>query len=185
MEKLKQFTMGLIKLRSSLIISILFLSFYSCKENNLKNTKGTQLECLIDIFLEKKSQFNEEYVYISENQNWTDSTSVISFQYSSREPSQKQISNNPKTANYKKHKLIYFVNSFSTVFQKDRLIKSSLDWRNVVKKDEKSFNGNKELNSSEYEIQFIYNFKTKKIENVLKAYPVNESIILKKAIQCN
>lgn len=167
-----------------LIISLLLIINVSCdkKKNTLKS--NNQLECLLDVFIDKPPTNEEDYIYISEGQNWTDTTSVISFQYSNIPPSDSLDSIKVEITTYKKFKIVHSSSSFNKLVNIKHSVPNNFDWKKINPKDFKSISEDEYLNYSEYEMQIIYDFKNQKITNVLKAYPLDESAVLEKIKRC-
>lgn len=167
-----------------LINSLFILLVLSCNDNKIE-TNNRQFECLLDVFMEHPPTMGEDYIYVSESQNWSDSTSVISFQYSDIPPIDLADSVSSKISEFKGFKIIYTLNSFNKIVQENHLISTDLKWKKINPNNYQPVSEDKYLKFSEYELQFIYDFKNEKVIDVLKAYPVNKSKILKKVQKCN
>lgn len=157
-------------------ISVILL-LLSCKnEATIIISDNTQLECILDTYIRNNKTKNNSYIYVNENQYWSDTTSVISLSLVNT-----IIHNdNIKLSVYKNNKIIYLLSSFKNYTNKNNTISNKLKW-------DYKFNSNNELKEnyvSEYEMQFIYNVKNKCISKILKTYPINDSIILKEIKKC-
>lgn len=176
--------MDLNKQKWCLIISLFILLNFSCNEK--KNETGNeQLECLLEVFMDNPPTLNESYIYVSESQNWSDTTSVLSFQYSDIPPIDLADSLTSMISEYKKFKIIHTTSSFNKLVQEKHLISTNLEWKNINQKKYKPVSEDKYLKFSEYELQIIYDFKNKKVIDVLKAYPVDKYTIIEKIKNCN
>lgn len=175
--------MDLKKQRWFLLINFLLLFFISC--NNRNEIKNKRLECLIDIFIDDSKINHNEYIYISETQNWTDSTSVIAFQYSNIYPSIIADSIETKISKYKNFKIIHNSSSFDGKIKRENLICNNLQWEMVNIENSKSIAEDVILNYSEYELQVIYDFKNRLIIDVLNVYPLYKKDVLNAINNCN
>jgi hypothetical protein len=180
MEKLKQLMMALRRLKLFLISSlyILIISFDGGlkKENN-----GPTLECILEVFLEKESELNEKYIYVTERQNWTDSTTVIAMRYSNIPPDKKS----EKIAEFKNFLLVYHRSSFTNKVDNNKGIPTKIDWIEPDLTKFRSVNSNNWMNYSEYDVQVIYNFKENLIQDILKFYPIDKKLVFEKILNCN
>jgi hypothetical protein len=131
---------------------------------------------MLDTYINNNSTKNYYYIYINENQNWTDTTSVISFSLVNKKINNKNV----KSSVYKKHKIIYLLSSFNKGIDKNNTISNKLKWNGKFKDNNKLID-NIVL---EYEMQFIYDIKNKCITKILKSYPVNDNLIIKDIEKC-
>lgn len=176
--------MDLNKQKWYLIISLFTLLNFSCKEKQ-NETNNKQLECLLNVFMDNPPTMDEKYIYVSERQNWSDTTSILSFQYSDIPPIDLADSLTSMISEFKNFKIIHTISSFNKPVQENHLISTNLDWKILNQKKYKSVSEDKYLKFSEYELQIIYDFKNENVIGVLKAYPLNESVILNKIEKCN
>src|SRR5690554_3908433 len=167
-----------------LINSLFILLVLSCNDKKIE-TNNRQFECLLDVFMEHPPTMGEDYIYVSESQNWSDTTSVLSFQYSDIPPIDLADSLTSMISEYKKFKIIHTTSSFNKLVQEKHLISTNLEWKNINQKKYKPVSEDKYLKFSEYELQIIYDFKNKKVIDVLKAYPVDKYTIIEKIKNCN
>lgn len=163
------------------LITSLYLLLISCSDTRKKEDSSPKLECLIDVFLEKRPTSNENFVYVSEAQNWTDSTSVISLQYSEIPPE----TQSEKIAKFNNYTVVYSQSSFNDKIDKAKTISTNLEWKNTNPNDYKKPDNNDRINYSEYEMQIIYDFKNNRIQDVLKSHPVSKEKVYKKTLNCN
>lgn len=135
--------------------------------------------------MEEKPLSSETFIYVSEAQNWTDSTSVIAMRYSEAPPTSSHDTLRHKMTDFMGHHIIYTPSSFEGLIEKEHLIPTNLDWVSIIEREFEPISENKRLSYSEYEMQIIYNFRRQKIQSVLNAYPLDEGEVFEKLLRCN
>lgn len=182
--------MGLKELKWCLIkINLLLLLILtSCQNNqNDKLSNNRQLECVLNLFITHYPIMNddEKFIYIRENQYWSDTTSFVSLYYSDIPPIDKNEGLGYKISFLNKFEIVHISYSFLGDFKEEFLMQTKLKWQNVQHDLYEPVPEYKYLNYSETGLNFIYDFKNKSIIDITKSNPILDEDILTKIISCN
>lgn len=177
MVKQKQFMMVLEKLKWFPIISLFFLLLICCKNESKLGENSGLLECALNIYIENSTS-KDAFIYVSEMNKWTDSTSIVAIQQSDYYPSKPIDGTKILIGEYNNYTIVYS----SDVIED--MISNNISWDEPNYKIENSITLEDIRPFSENELQFTYDKDSKEVLNIVKAYPMEKKNAFEEIQNC-